>query len=96
MANIARDGAPKRFQAAFTPRDTMKDMTMLSAGPANPGAGPDASAANPLEAEARGKLLKKQPGAVGAAWDMTDGDGDGVDPTIGGDVLKEGKLTGHL
>lgn len=93
--NIARDGAAKSPQTSFAPRDTMKDMTEFSAGPAVPGSGPDASAANPLEAEARGKLLKKQPGSVGAAWDMTDGDGDGVDPTIGGDVLKEGKLTGR-
>lgn len=92
MSNIARNGAAKTVQTSFPARDTMKDMTEYSAAaPANAGTGPDAAPANPLVAEPRGKRLLKQPGSVGAAWDMTDGDGDGVDPEIGGRVIAEGK-----
>ncbi len=96
MANIAREGAPKNAQTSFPVHDMMKDaIDYAPAAPTNAGSGPDASAASPLDIEPRGKLLKKQPGVVAPAWDMRDGDGDSVDPEIGGDVLAEGKLTGR-
>ena len=91
--NIARDGASKNPQTSFPARDTMKDMTALSgAGPANPGSGPDASSPNPLDAEPRAKLLKKQGSTVAPAWDMKDGMGEQLDDQIGGAVLDEGEL----
>jgi hypothetical protein len=95
--NIARDGAAKNPQTSFPVKETMKDMTTLSGvAPANPGTGPDASSPNPLDAEPREKLLKKQGSVLAPAWDMKDGMGEGLDDTIGGAVMDEGELSAKL
>lgn len=94
--NIARDGAAKKPQTSFPVKDGMKDMTAYSAGPANPGTGPDASSPNPLDAEPRQKTLKKQGASLEAAWDQKDGDGDGLDMSLGEAVLDEAELRHSL
>jgi hypothetical protein len=95
--NIARDGAAKNPQTSFPVKETMKDMTTLSGvGPSNPGSGPDASSPNPLDAEPRAKLLRSQGSTLAPAWDMKDGDGDGLDTDIGGAVISEGELSAKL
>jgi hypothetical protein len=96
-SNIARDGAAKKPQTSFPVKDGMKDMTTMSGiAPSNPGTGPDASSPNPLDPEPRAKLLKKQGSELQAAWDQKDGDGDGLDNAIGGQVMDEAQLKARL
>lgn len=112
----ARNGAPKKPQTSFPVKEGMKDQNAPSGvtnsvGPAHPGVGPDASAKDvldPYSAADRGKLLKKQPGGVGAqtsngtwvpgklsaSWGMKGGDGQGVDPDMSGKVLGDAIVSG--
>lgn len=91
MANIARDGAPKRSQVVFPVRDTMKEMTEFAAGPVAPGSGPDASDANPMAEE---PLMKEVDTDFDPAWDCCDGDGYDGDGDIGDEVLSEAVISG--
>src|SRR5674476_534423 len=75
--------------------------------PIHPGVGPDASMADvldPYTPAERGRVLRRQPGAkegnpggpgtLKSKWGMKGGDGQGVDPAIGGKVLGEAILSG--
>lgn len=114
----ARSGAPKHAQTSFPVKDGMKDQNApsgvtSSVSPIHPGVGPDASAADVMDPESpaqRGKVLRKQPGALipgpggsGAtfapgtlksSWGMKGGMGQDVDNDIGGKVLGEAILSG--
>lgn len=93
--DMARGGAAKSPQTSFKDTWGMKDMTTLSAGPANPGSGPDASSPNPLGPEPLAKTLRRQPLVLKAnPGTPIDGDGDGLDPDIGGKVIGEAILSG--
>lgn len=88
-SNIARDGAAKHPQTEFAVKRGMTDMTkeLSSVGPKNPGVGPDASAANPLDPSPGMKEL--QTSGFKPSWGMKDGHGRGVDHGIGKRVLSE-------
>lgn len=88
-SNIARDGAGKHPQTEFPVKRGMTDMvkTLSNVGPKNPGVGPDASSANPLDPSPGMKEL--QTGGFKASWGMCDGHGRGVDCNIGKKVLNE-------
>jgi len=90
-SNIARDGAAKRTQTKFPVKEGMKDMTTYSAGPANPGVGPDASSANPLDPEPK----SKKSGEVKASWGMRDANGQSVNGELGKAVLAEAANLGR-
>jgi hypothetical protein len=93
-----RSGAAKKTQTKFPVKTGMTDMVSGSvssfAGPKNPGVGPDASSSNPLDPEPKDKLLRRQPGSFKASWGMKDGNGDGVDGTIGQAILDEASRLG--
>src|ERR1035437_909045 len=91
-----RSGAAKHPQTSFADAYGMKDMTSLSGiSPANPGNGPDASSPNPLDPMPRTKLLTRQPDTLKAnPGTPVDGDGDGLDNEIGGQVIDEAILSG--
>lgn len=93
-SNLARSGAAKRPQTDFAVKDGMTDMvkTLSSVGPKNPGVGPDASSANPLDPSPGMKEL--QTGGFPAKWGMKDGHGRGVDPGLGRKVLNEAASLG--
>lgn len=114
--NLARDGAPKKPLTDFDTKWGMKDQNKPSGvtsaiAPIHPGVGPDASAADVMDPETpaqRGKVLRRQPGGVGAktsngdwvpgklnaAWGMKGGNGQGVDNDMSGRVLGEAILSG--
>lgn len=58
--NIARAGAAKRPQKSFATKWGNRDVTaeLSKVSPANPGVGPDASAANPLDPTVQGKRVQ--------------------------------------
>jgi hypothetical protein len=91
-----RSGASKRTQTKFPVKQGMTDMVkgLSFAGPKNPGVGPDASSANPLDPEPKDKLLKRQPKVLTSSWGMKDANGQGVDGTIGQKVLDEASRLG--
>lgn len=93
-SNIARDGAAKRPQTDFPVKRGMTDMIKELSGvsPKNPGVGPDASSANPLDPSPGMKEL--QTGGFKASWGMRDGHGKGVDCNIGRKVLDEAESLG--
>ena len=70
----ARKGAAKKPQTDFPVKGGMKDQNAPSGvtsaiAPIHPGVGPDASAADVMDPETpaqRGKVLRRQPGGVGA------------------------------
>jgi hypothetical protein len=87
----ARSGKPKNTQTDFPVKPGMKDQTVMSrVGPGMSGSpepnpayhfGPDASSANPSDPETpaqRGKVLKRQPGAL-----IPSADGQGSQYTPG-------------
>lgn len=89
----ARSGAAKRTQTNFPTHPGMENQTSMSGvGPDNPGSGPDGSAANPMQSEPRVRPLRKQPDVPTASWNMTDANGNGVDPTMAGRVLGDAIL----
>jgi hypothetical protein len=93
-----RSGKAKHTQTSFPIKTGMTDMVAGSvssfAGPKNPGIGPDASSANPLDPEPRDKNLRKQ-GSYDASWGMKDANGQGVDGTIGQKILDEAGRLGR-
>ena len=112
----ARKGAAKKPQTDFPVKGGMKDQNAPSGvtsaiAPIHPGVGPDASAADVMDPETpaqRGKVLRRQPGGVGAlttngtyvpgklnsSWGMKGGNGQGVDNDMSGKVLGEAILSG--
>jgi hypothetical protein len=108
----------KKAQTSFAVKDGMKDQNApsgvtSSVGPIHPGKGPDASAADVMDPESpadRGKVLRKQPGALipgpggsgsdftpgtlKASWGQKGGMGQDVDNALGGKVLGEAILSG--
>lgn len=94
-----RSGASKKTQTKFPVKQGMTDMVAGSvssfAGPKNPSVGPDASSANPLDPEPKSKTLRRQPAEVKASWGMKDGNGDGVNGTIGQAILDEAGRLGR-
>jgi hypothetical protein len=93
-SNIARSGAAKRVQTKFPVKDGMKDMTTMSAGPKNPGSGPDASSPNPLDPEPQAKTLRRQPQVLKSSWGMKGAGGKAIDTDIGPKVLAEASRLG--
>lgn len=88
-SNIARDGAAKHPQTEFAVKRGMTDMVkeLSGVGPKNPGVGPDASSANPLDPSPGMKEL--QTGGFKPSWGMRDGHGRGVDCEMAKKVLSE-------
>jgi hypothetical protein len=93
-SNVARSGAAKKVQTKFPVKDGMKDMTTMSAGPANPGSGPDASSPNPLSPEPQSKILRRQPQVLKSSWGMKGAGGKAIDTEIGPQVLAEAARLG--
>lgn len=96
-----RNGAAKKTQTSFPDKWGMKDMNKESGVTSgiDPNSGawanpPDASSPNPLDTEPKSKDLKKQAAILTSSWGMTDANGRGVDPNIGGKVLGEAILSG--
>lgn len=92
-----RSGKAKRTQTSFPVKQGMTDMVkgaMTFAGPKNPGIGPDASSANPLDPEPKDKNLRRQPKVLEAKWGMKDANGQGVNGTIGQQILDEASRLG--
>jgi hypothetical protein len=88
-----RAGAAKKTQTKFPIKPGMTDMVEGSvstfAGPKNPGVGPDASSANPLDPEPKDKNLVKQRRILTSTWGMKDANGNGVDNDLGANILDE-------
>ena len=91
-----RSGKAKHPQTSFPVKSGMKNMTTVlsGVGPKNPGVGPDADPANPLSPEPKDKTLRRQPKELKSSWGMKDGNGDGVDGTIGQKILDEASRLG--
>lgn len=90
---IGRDGAAKRTQNSFPVHSGFADQTNYKAGPAHPGSGPDASAANPLERAGRGKVVKP---VTSTSWGQKDADGRGLDSSLADKVLAEAANFGKV
>jgi hypothetical protein len=92
--NVARDGAAKKVQTKFAVKDGMKDMTegsKLSASPAHPEWGPDASSPDVLDPS---KGIKKFADCK-ASWGMMDANKQSVNGDLGRAVLSEAANLGR-
>lgn len=95
-----RSGKAKHTQTSFPIKGGMTDMVKGSvssfAGPKNPGIGPDASSANPLDPEPKDKrLFHQNPDKFKSSWGMKDANGQGVDGTNGQRILAEAGRLGR-
>lgn len=93
-SNIARDGAAKSPQKSFPTkwgnRSRIDDMKGIS--PANPGVGPDASGANPLDPTSPGKKVQS---SFETKWGNRDANGKSINGVHSGQaVLDEASRLG--
>src|SRR5674476_774203 len=95
-------GVPKHPQTSFAIHEGMKDQNAPSGvtsavSPIHPGVGPDASMADvldPYTSAERGRVLRRQPVVLETKWGAKGGDGQSLDPNLGGKVLGEAILSG--
>jgi hypothetical protein len=85
-SNIARDGAAKRPQGSFATTHGMRDVTaeLGKVGPGNPGVGPDASSANPLDPSVQGKKVQS---SFDTKWGMRDANGKSINGVHSGQAV---------
>lgn len=85
-SNVARDGAAKRPQSSFPTKWGMRDVTaeLSSVSPANPGVGPDASSANPLDPTVPGKKVQS---SFETKWGHRDANGKSINGVHSGQAV---------